>query len=142
MQKTRQFCQNAARLAVIIFPLFALANQAAAAQIAPQGRWMGVYIHAGTVIGTELDLKKFAPGDRSNSMKWYTPYDCILSLEYIGRLNGVYEMHVFSSNGGICDRYRDGVVDLTVQSDTNLQFSLKDRNARNIVQVNLSPLDS
>jgi hypothetical protein len=30
MQKTRQFCQNVARLAVIIFPLSALANQAAA----------------------------------------------------------------------------------------------------------------
>ena len=53
----------------------------------------------------------------------------------------MYEMRVFSSNGGICDRYRDGVLDLTVQSDTSLQFSLKDRNARNIVQVNLWRVD-
>jgi hypothetical protein len=79
MQKTHQFCQNVARLAVIIFPLFALANQAAAAQIAPQGRWLGSYAHAGLPVAMGLDLKKFELGDRSSSMQWYTPYDCTLS---------------------------------------------------------------
>ena len=105
-----------------------MAGPWAAAETPQPGLWEGsVVADDGKVSVTRLSLKTLALGDHSSVMRWFSPHNCSMTLEYAGKRDGAYEMRIFSSNGGWCDIYRDGALDLTAESAASLKVSLTDK---------------
>lgn len=94
-----------------------------------RGKWEGTYLskNAG-LIALTLTLNDLRTGGHENDMLWSTPYNCKMKLEYVGLTQDEYILRIYGSNGGKCDTYRNGTLDLHLNSPHDLAFSLTSEN--------------
>ena len=70
------------------------------------------------------------------TMRWDAPKNCSLTMEYAGIANGKPQFRVASSDGGWCDGYRGGALDLDPLQGA-VGFSLQNQNNAGVWKGNL-----
>jgi len=123
----------------VVLAAMLMAGPMAAADTLTPGVWEGAVEDRGAVIAARLSLAKLELGDQSSVMRWFSPRDCSMFLEYAGKRAGAYEMRIVSSDGGWCDLYRGGVLDLTAGAAASLNFSLTNKSGGRALKGELSP---
>lgn len=104
-----------------------------------RGQWEGTYLSSNSgLIALTLALNDLKTNGRENDMLWSTPYNCKMNLEYVGFHNDKYILRIYQSNGGKCDIYRNGILDIHLNSALNLEFYLTSENGRLPVRGELS----
>jgi hypothetical protein len=118
-----------------------MVGPSALAATLPPGVWEGAVEYGGAVVAARVTLDKLEVGDHGSVMRWFSPHNCSMILEYAAKRDGAYELRIFSSNGGWCDTYRGGALDLTAESAASLKFSLTDKKGGRALKGELSPAE-
>ena len=92
--------------------MLGLAPSGVADQPNALGTWVGVVPFAERNIVATVDVRNLTLGAASGEMRWLTPFNCALTTEYAGTSKGDYVLNLSGSNGGWCDGYRSGALNL------------------------------